>query len=144
MGPVRYVCVIVITSLVLAGGLSGCSKTSPSMRVWGTVTYQGKPVDEGQIIFTPTTDGGGPSTGATITSGRYELEKATGPYAGNTYRVEITAFGPAQSYSPNASGQGMTATVRPQLLPDNYNRTSTLSATISAEPDKNQHDFLLD
>ena len=128
---------------LLVASASGCGSGSTSMRTWGDVTYQGTPIETGEIIFIPVTSGSGPSTGATITSGRYEIAQAVGPRAGVVYRVEITAFGPETTYSPNASGQGMTAAVRTQILPDQYNRATVLSETISAEQDKNRFDFHL-
>lgn len=46
----------------------GCG--SPTAIVHGHVTYQGRPVDNGQITFTPS-DGRGPITGAAIIKGKY-------------------------------------------------------------------------
>jgi len=113
------------------------------MRVWGTVSYEGAPVQEGQIVFFPIEDTRGPSTGAEIREGRYEIPRSDGPRAGGVYRVEITAAGPARSYAPNASGAGMVAEVKGQLLPPAYNQQSKLRAEISPDADENQHDFHL-
>ncbi len=121
----------------------GCGRSGPGMRVWGTVTYQGQPIQEGQIVFVPIEGTSGPSTGAQIKNGQYEIPKHIGPYAKGVYRVEITAMGPEKTYSPNASGEGPFYTVREQLLPPIYNQRSTLRVTIWPEPDKNQHDFHL-
>ncbi|MCS7303545.1 MAG: hypothetical protein NZ602_00350 [Thermoguttaceae bacterium] len=121
----------------------GCGGSGPGMRVWGTVTYQGQPIQEGQIVFTPIEGTPGPSTGAEIKNGQYEIPKHIGPYAKGVYRVEITAMGQEKTYSPNASGQGPFYTVREQIIPPAYNQRSTLRVTISPEPDKNQHDFHL-
>lgn len=123
--------------------LAGCGSHSPGMRVWGTVTYQGQPVQEGQIILVPIEGTPGPSTGGPVVNGRYEIPSSLGPYARGVYRVEITAMGEEKTYSPNASGEGPFYTVRQQLLPACYNRQSPLRITISPDPEKNQHDFLL-
>jgi len=113
------------------------------MRVWGTVSYEEKPVQEGQIVFFPIEETRGPSTGAEIREGQYEIPRSAGPYAGGAYRVEITAAGPVRSYAPNASGAGMIAEVTDQYLPAAYNQQSTLRVAISPEADENQHDFHL-
>lgn len=121
----------------------GCGGSGPGMRVWGTVTYQGQPIQEGQIVFTPIEGTPGPSTGGPIKNGQYEIPQHMGPYAKGVYRVEITAMGPEKTYSPNASGEGPFYTVREQIIPPIYNQRSTLRVTISSETTKNQHDFHL-
>lgn len=120
---------------------SGCGDSTPGMRTWGSVSYQGQPIESGQIIFIPIDGTPGPSTGGPVANGQYDIAKKVGPYAGGKYRVEITAFGPEKTYTPNASGVGMSATVPVQLLPANYNRSSTLRAEISKNAGENQHDF---
>jgi len=123
--------------------VAGCGSGSDSMRVWGTVTFQGQPVDEGQIVFFPIENTTGPSTGTEIHHGRYDIEKRIGPRAGGTYRVEITASGPETSYCPNASGVGHVAAVRSQYLPAAYNRHSQLRVEISPKRKQNEYDFHL-
>ncbi|MCS7304309.1 MAG: hypothetical protein NZ602_04285 [Thermoguttaceae bacterium] len=59
----------------------GCGGSGPGMRVWGTVTYQGQPIQEGQIVFTPIEGTPGPSTPGQIKNGQYEIPKHIGPYA---------------------------------------------------------------
>ena len=53
-----------------AGLLPGCG--SPTATVSGEVTYDGKPVGDGYITFTPA-DGKGPDAGGPITKGRYSV-----------------------------------------------------------------------
>jgi hypothetical protein len=120
---------------------AGCGSGSPSVRVWGTVSYQGQPVKEGQIIFFPTEGTESPSAGGMIHDGKYDIPKDKGPYAGGTYRVQITALGANKTYSPNVSGAGPMVSVREQLIPPRYNQQSTLRVAISADPAQNQHDF---
>jgi hypothetical protein len=55
---------------VAAGLLPGCG--SPAAAVSGEVTYEGQPVGEGYITFTPA-DGKGKDAGAPIANGRYAL-----------------------------------------------------------------------
>jgi hypothetical protein len=122
---------------------AGCGSGSASMHVAGQISYQGKPLREGQIIFFPIAGTAGPSTGAAIKEGRYEIDKKKGPYAGGKYRVEITGFGPSKTYSPNVGGGGLTANVPSQIIPPIYNKQTKLEAVISPDPAKNQHDFEL-
>jgi hypothetical protein len=113
------------------------------MQVSGKVSYQGKPVQDGQIVFFPIEGTSGPSTGAPIKEGRYDIDKKKGPYAGGKYRVEIAGFGPSKTYSPNVGGGGFTATVPSQIIPAVYNKQSKLEAVISPDPANNQRDFEL-
>ena len=133
LGRLLLVCV--------CAAVAGCGGKAPSVRVWGTVSYQGRPVNEGQIIFFPTDDTKSPSTGGVIEDGHYDIPKDDGPYAGGAYRVEITALGAEKTYSPNVSGVGPMVSVREQLIPPRYNQQSTLRVTISADPAQHQHDF---
>ena len=48
----------------------GCSRTDAALS--GTVTYDGKPVENGQITFTPV-DGQGQPVGAPIRNGKYKI-----------------------------------------------------------------------
>jgi hypothetical protein len=60
-----------------AGLLSGCGPSAAS--VFGEVTYDGKPVEDGYITFTPA-DGKGKDAGGPIASGRYRItELPPGP-----------------------------------------------------------------
>lgn len=123
----------------LAACAGGCGRGAKTVRVWGTVTHDGQPVEYGMIVFFPTENTAGPSTGAAITSGEYDIPARSGPRAGGIYRVEITAYGPERSYAP---APGFVAIpVRNQLLPPKFNRETTLRATISAQADDNRRDF---
>ena len=55
--------------------LTGCG-SSPSV-VSGTVTYDGQPVGDGNIVFQPA-DGKGASCGAPIKGGKYRVETTPG------------------------------------------------------------------
>ncbi|MGE3806809.1 MAG: hypothetical protein AB7K24_19245 [Gemmataceae bacterium] len=136
----RRTCYCLLTLL-----LAGCgSNSSSTMRVWGEVTLDGQPVEEGEIVFVPAAGAAGPSTGGPIQAGRYDIAAAQGPRAGGKYQVQIQAFGPPRSYSPNASGEGPFVEVRDNLAPARYNQQSTLSVQIAATAADNQHDFRLE
>ncbi len=123
--------------------VAGCGDSGPSVRVWGTVSYQGRPVEEGRIIFFPIDGTPGPSTGTIIEQGRYDIPTRSGPYAGGVYRVEITGVGPQRTYSPNLSGAGPKFTVRDQFIPPEFNQKSSLRVSVAARAEENQHDFEL-
>ena len=83
----------------------------------------------------------GPSTGGAIANGHYDIPARSGPRAGGTYRVEITAYGPERQYSPNVSGEGPNISVRDQLIPPKFNQNSSLRATITDVNTRDTHDF---
>jgi hypothetical protein len=58
-------------SLVLLPLLLGCGG---ALSVSGTVTYDGKPIEDGQISFLPV-DGKGTPAGAPIVGGKYRIDK---------------------------------------------------------------------
>lgn len=67
--------------LVLATGCGG------STRVQGTVSLDGVPLSDGSISFEPA-DGAGPSFGAAIANGRFQVPAQT-PVTAGTKRVRI-------------------------------------------------------
>jgi hypothetical protein len=130
-----------LASLVL---LVGCNNGPTPMRVWGNVTFEGKPLTEGAITFIPIAPHTGPSTGGTITEGKYDIAANMGPLAGGEYRVEITATRLSGKLIPNTIGHGGGMLNVPEMyIPEKYNTNSTLKASISPQADKNQFDFTL-
>jgi hypothetical protein len=59
-----------VTLVAAAGFLSGCGSSTAT--VTGEVTYDGKPVGDGYITFTPT-DGKGKDAGGPISAGSYRV-----------------------------------------------------------------------
>ena len=114
------------------------------MRVWGEVGYDGAPIDSGRIIFTPTGTTAGGSTGGPIVRGKYEITRENGPYAGGTYRVEISSLAKTGKSVPNVGlSDGSRLDLFGEAIPAIYNCTSTLSVTVSSDSSKNRHDFPL-
>lgn len=126
-------------ALCLAVLAIGCGRGTKTMRVWGSVNHDGRPVATGMIVLFPADDTAGPSTGAVITSGEYDIPARSGPRAGGVYRVEITAYGPERMTTLGPDSPAFP--VRDQLLPPKFNRESTLRASISAKVDENRLDF---
>ena len=85
----------------------GCSGSSgpPRYPVEGSVTYDGKPVPAGQIVFEPDSTAGnqGPASYATIDHGRFATPRGKGT-VGGPHRVRITGTdGQASGESPHGS-----------------------------------------
>ena len=134
------------TPLLLAIGVVGCSpsdKPPAFTNVSGTVTYNGKPLDKGQITFA--TDGR-PPTVADIVDGKY-----TGQAMVGQNRVQIAAFRKAakarelpetakkqvQAYQAlNKSGGGGTAAeFDPSMedyIPEEYGKASKQLRAVEA------------
>jgi hypothetical protein len=131
-------------SLLLAAMiLAGCSTGPRRMKVWGSVSYEGKPVNQGTIAFVPIDENGGPSTGASITAGKYEIAEAAGPRAGGTYRIELQAVRATGATEPNPKDPSAPLAVFEPIFPPKYNSASVLKRTISSDPTQNQFDFRL-
>ncbi len=75
----------VLATAVAACLAAGCGGGLVS--VTGTVTLDGKPVDEGSVSFQPA-DGNGPSGGAPVKDGRFEVTPGLKP---GEYKVSVRA-----------------------------------------------------
>ncbi len=115
---------------ILAALACGCGGPN---RVGGTVTYEGAPIEKGQIIFVPS-DGKGPAVGGSIVHGKYmiadlepgaktvqivaALESAT-PVTGEEEMIKRGPGGaapsgrPPKTVPPNAEGNNVTVEVKP-------------------------------
>jgi hypothetical protein len=114
------------------------------MRVWGDVTYDGKPLDDGSIVFTPIDGTPGSSTGGPIKGGKYDVPARGGLVAGGKYKVEVAALRPVGKPLPNIMDPGGPP-LQPSenYIPLKYNTRSTLTATISDVSSKNEISFQL-
>ena len=68
----------------------GCGPSSGKRVISGAVTYDGQPVEFGQVRFVPIEGTKGPLYAAPIADGQYRMESRGGVPAG-TYRVEVDA-----------------------------------------------------
>lgn len=128
-------CVIVV---------AGCGPSGPrNMKVWGDVTYDGKPIETGDIIFTPQPGTIGTSTGAEIRGGQYSIPAKVGPLADGTYKVEIKALHKIGTTPNIMVADGPPLDLFENFIPTIYNAESNLSATISSDPAANQRNFHL-
>jgi hypothetical protein len=117
----------------------GCRRNDGPERVAlsGSVTFQGRPVQEGQIRFVPLGATTAPVTIGAIRDGAYAMRGGQGVPVG-THRVEITAFNPND---PVPMGPG--SAPRKQLLPSKYNRQSELTITIQSGANALVRDFAM-
>jgi hypothetical protein len=112
------------------------------MRVWGDVSYEGKPVEEGSITF-EASDGSLPAQ-ALIKGGYFDLPAESGPVVGRTYVVRISALAKTGKSIPNVMGDGApTMDVMVETIPVVFNAQSVIRKTIAPELEKNQFQFKL-
>lgn len=137
--------------------VSGCGPSGPKLPdlvpVSGTVTYDGKPLDNATVTFSPMEGGqaGFGASGFTDSSGKYTLETAAGD--GKTklgavpgkYGVTISRMvkpdGSVWKPDPKDPSGPMTYGAREEL-PSEYSMQPRLTAEVAN--DKAVHDFKLD
>jgi len=87
------------TLCLCAAGCSG-SDGPQRYRLSGEVTYDGKPVPYGWIVFTPEQ---GPGASANIENGRYETPEGFGS-VGGLHTIEVVAFDGVATPDPEIEG----------------------------------------
>jgi len=109
----------------------GCRDDNPQKRqaVSGTVTLDGKLLEQGMITFQPQ-GGQGMSGGAAIANGKYSIPRLQGLAEGK-YRVEIHAGAPGAAASKEPPG--MPPTPAKELIPAEYGSKSDKSVTVTAK-----------
>jgi hypothetical protein len=114
--------------------LPGCSTGPRTYKVSGTVTFDGKPLPDGDILFISLDKATGP-VAAKIRDGRFELKAREGKK-----RVEVSAA----RILPGSKVRGAGGEpVAEEYLPESYNNKSTLTAAVAARDDNN-FEFKLD
>jgi hypothetical protein len=107
--------------------LAGCGHSKVA-EVSGTITYDGKPLQEGAIVFFPA-DGNGPTSGSVIQDGKYVAQKV---WVGDA-KIQIT--------SPKDTGikkkvydtqDSPEVSITTELLPAKYNSASELKYTVTS------------
>jgi hypothetical protein len=126
---------------VLAGLAIGCG-AAPSdepqrVSVKGTVTLDGKPLEQGVIRFVPLPEVKGPKASVDVTDGRFEIPADVGPVAGK-HRVEIesTDHGGIEPDDETALAElaaGKRKPVKPVKIPAIYNARSTLQKEVKSD-----------
>lgn len=109
--------------------IPGCGDTGPQrVAVQGMVQFDGRPITDGLIRFIPLEGTHGPESAAAIVNGKYDLDVAGGPPAGNL-RVEIRQGGmvPAALTSENSATAHQKYQVPQNKIPPQFNEKSSLS-----------------
>jgi len=111
----------------------GCGGGTPRYEVSGTVTYDGEPIERGEISFEPLEPGGAPE-GGPIENGRFQLEATAGRKI-----VRIRGSRPLPPEQQDSPEMGL---LYEDFIPAKYNRESTEQVEITPNGD-NQFDFEL-
>lgn len=82
---------LLVTGLLFAGGCGGGTDGPTRYPISGTITFDGQPVLDGEIVFTPDTGNSGPATIAGIRESKYTVPADRG-VVGGKYVVTITGF----------------------------------------------------
>lgn len=124
-------------------GCGGVDEGPPRVAVRGEVTFRGRPVEKGSILFIPVDQTRGPRTGAVIEAGRYRLSRDRGPALGKL-RVEIRADRKLDYdiTEPTESVKHIGEPLPRGEIPPRYNDRSTLFVETRAQGD-NTFDFHL-
>lgn len=140
MSAIRFLAML---ALIVAAGC-GSGDRRERVAVSGTVTHEGKPIEDGRIVFEPAAPKL-PMAGAPISEGNYQIEKSNGPGPG-PYTVRIEAYrkkiDPTVPKHPYLGDQQEVGVVTEQVLPDKFNTNSTLHADITRE--EATYDFKLE
>ena len=112
--------------------LSGCGPSGPAFyEVAGTVTWNGAPLPQGDIIFESADGTATPSAGKVV-DGTYKFKATAGKKL-----VRIMAMRDTGKFDPT-----MGTMIREMYLPERYNHESKLDADVKAEGD-NRFNFTL-
>lgn len=128
MRGLAWLCVSFVMS-----GIAGCGESGPErIGMNGIVTYNGEPIEDGEISFQPVEGTQAPPTSTTITDGKYELPAKWALVPG-TYQVAVRSY--RVSLDDGAKLPGSTLDrpppsggieVKDQMLPEKFNTKSTI------------------
>lgn len=134
----RVLCCILLFSASLMVGCLGDGRID----VAGSVSVDGTPVEHGSIMFIPIEETPGPTAGALIRGGTYEIVPGKGPMAGK-FRVEILAVKETGKASIDIV-TGEKGAGRAQFLPPRFNKESDVTVEISGDRDAYDFDLKLE
>lgn len=105
--------------------IAGCQPSGPATHlVTGTVTFDGEPIAQGDIVFRDT-GGQIKGYGGQIVNGKYEFECEPG-----SKTVEITAMREVPG-KMDTSNPGEEVPLMEQYIPEKYGAATTLTAEVS-------------
>jgi hypothetical protein len=129
-------CLVVFLVWTGVVGLGGCRGDRGPERVVvsGAITYNGKPIPEGEIRFVPTATSSAPVSIAAIVDGKYRADHLGGVPVG-THKIEVQAF-------HSAGGKAVALGPAPQnYLPKRFNAESQRQITIDSGSRELTKDF---
>ena len=132
-----YACLL---GLWACAALCGCGQDG-RQALEGTVTVDGKPLGEGDIVFFPQPGTLGPTAGGQIVQGHFSVAPEGGTLAG-TFRVEITATRKTGEQVKDPTLDNALVDRYEQYLPTRYNQQSELTAEVT-ETGPNRFEFPL-
>jgi hypothetical protein len=125
---------------------SGCGNRGPErVIVSGTVTYNGKPINEGLIRFVPTGGSSAPVASTPIVSGKYKIAGRGGAPVGpvivqvEAYMLVPSSLKPGEAIPPDMPQVG--SGVRRQFLGRHHNAESKLEYTVPSGNPEITKDF---
>jgi hypothetical protein len=130
----------IVAAAMLVGSVGGCSGDSSTASVQGHVSYQGKPVTTGTIVFYPSH--GRASVGSIREDGSYEIEGApVGTHAVTIEAFEVTGGQPVpkslEEELHGARGKGRTSPPKTTWqVPEKYASKSKTTLSAGVEPGK--------
>ena len=122
---------------LLAAAGCGPSGIPDLIPIRGTVTYQGKPLPEGEVRYVPQTPGQGRMARGKIRDGSFSLTTASrddGVKPGE-YRIVVIAYGPEREPERDAQGFVTKEFPRPLLIPESYANPETTPLTDVVDED---------
>ncbi len=136
--PTRWCGLICVGVIALIGGCqSATEKDWETAAVSGSVTVDGKPLEEGTIRFAPIGGTPGPKTSFDIRSGEFQSDAQHGPSVG-THRIEIESANDQklahddEQALQELKGRHVRRRARP-VVPVIYNTQSRLTATVKQD-----------
>ena len=108
---------------------AGCSESGPDRAsVSGSVLLDGQPLVKGSINFVPVEATAGPTAGAVIENGRYQIDRAKGVAVGKN-QVRISSVQPT---GKKIMTFGQLTDEWAEVLPAEYHSKSTLVRTVQS------------
>jgi hypothetical protein len=122
-------------ALTLLAFVSGCGPHSDRRAIGGRVTFNGAPLDEGEIRFASVGGEKMSASGTHIANGQYQIAQEKGLRPG-TYRVEISAPDNSKpAVSSSAPGQPRGPATAQERIPAEFNDKSKKTVEVTADGD---------